>query len=62
MTQFLCAVNAYKAWIDSGKDYANFQHLFEDWDFECREYMKTTGFNRMQVISQIRSALGLIKL
>lgn len=57
--QFVRASNTYLAWLATGKDYANFQHVFEEWDFECKEYMHLTGLNRMQVINQIAKANGI---
>jgi hypothetical protein len=62
LDQFMRATNAYKAWIDAGKDYANFEHLYHEWDFECIEYMKLSGWNRMVVINEIRKALGIVNL
>ena len=58
VTQFMRATTTYKAWVDCGKDFVLHEHLFAEWDFECKEYMRETGLNRMQVINQIWKALG----
>ena len=46
LDQFMRATNAYQAWLDCGKDYASFEHLYHEWDFECKEYMFVSGMNR----------------
>ncbi|NBS62657.1 MAG: hypothetical protein EBT26_11590 [Microbacteriaceae bacterium] len=60
LDQFLRATNAYQAWLDCGKDYASFEHLYHEWDKECVEMMRLSGMNRMMVINQIRKALGIV--
>ena len=62
LDQFMRATNAYQAWLDCGKDYASFEHLYHEWDFECKEYMFVSGMNRMMVINEIRRALGIVTL
>jgi hypothetical protein len=56
---FLQAVNAYKAWINTGMDFKDFTHLFLVWDEAVIAYMSEAGINRMEAIYQVRKALGM---
>jgi len=59
---FLQAVNAYRAWVNVGKDFKEFTHLFLEWDEAVIAYMTEAGVNRMGAINQIRRALGIVSI
>jgi len=56
---FLQAVNAYRAWINTGMDFKDFTHLFLEWDEAVIAYMTEANLNRMQAIHEVRKALGM---
>jgi len=56
---FLQAVNAYRAWVNTGMDFKDFTHLFLKWDEAVIAYMTEAGINRMEAIYQVRKALGM---
>jgi hypothetical protein len=59
---FLKAVNAYKAWINTGMDFSDFTDLYDAWDEAVIAYMTDAGVNRMVAINQIRRALGIVSI
>jgi len=59
---FLQAVNAYKAWVNTGMDFKDFTHLFLKWDEAVIAYMTVAGVNRMEAIHQVRKALGMVSI
>ena len=59
---FLQAVNAYRAWVNVGKDFKEFTHLFLEWDEAVIAYMTEARVNRMQAINEVRKALGMVNL
>lgn len=59
---FLQAVNAYRAWVNVGKDFKEFTHLFLEWDEAVIAYMTEARVNRMQAINEVRKALGMVGL
>jgi len=40
---FLQAVNAYRAWVNTGMDFKDFTHLFLEWDEAVIAYMSEAG-------------------
>jgi hypothetical protein len=56
---FLKAVDAYKAWDDSGKDFVSHSELWEAWDEAVVAFTHAAGMNRMEAIYAIRKSLGM---
>jgi hypothetical protein len=56
---FLKAVDAYKAWDDTGKDFVDHSHLWEAWDEAVVAFTREAGMNRMQAIFAVRNSLGM---
>ena len=60
-TLFLEAVNAYKAWIDCGKDFLNHANLFDAWDDAVTAYAQSVFLERNRAVHQVLQGLELIK-
>jgi hypothetical protein len=58
---FLKAVTAYRAWIDSGKDFLNHSDLFEAWDDAVNAYADAGMLRRNQAVSHVVQAMGVLK-
>jgi hypothetical protein len=58
---FLDAVNAYKAWINTGKDFVNHADLYDSWDDAVNAYADQAMLRRNQAVSHVVQALGVLK-
>jgi len=58
---FLKAVTAYRAWIDSGKDFLNHSDLYEVWDDAVNAYADAGMLRRNQAVSHVVQAMGVLK-
>ena len=58
---FLEAVNAYKAWLETGKDFLNHSDLFDVWDDAVTAYGQSIFLERNRAVHQILQGLELIK-
>jgi len=58
---FLDAVNAYKAWVATGKDFINHAHLFDVWDDAVTAYGQSVFLERNRAVHQVLQGLELIK-
>ncbi len=58
---FLEAVNAYKAWVATGKDFVNHWQLFEAWDEAVLAYAQSINLKRAQAVSHVVMALKVIR-
>jgi len=56
---FLKAVDAYKAWDDTGKDFVAHSELWEAWDEAVVAFTRVAGMNRMEAIHAVRNSLGM---
>ena len=56
---FLNAVNAYRAWCESGKNHVTSQHLFDDYDFAVETYCELNGMRRSVVVDMIYRAVDV---
>ena len=60
-TLFLEAVEAYKAWINCGKDFLNHADLFEAWDEAVTAYGQTVFLERNRAVHQVLQGLDLVR-
>jgi hypothetical protein len=58
---FLNAVSAYRAWIDSGKNFMTHSHLYDSWDDAVNAYADQAMLRRNQAVSHVVQALGVLK-
>jgi hypothetical protein len=58
---FLQAVTAYRAWIDSGKNFMTHSHLYDSWDDAVNAYADQAMLRRNQAVSHVVQALGVLK-
>jgi len=58
---FLNAVSAYRAWIDSGKNFMTHSHLYDSWDDAVQAYADQAMLRRNQAVSHVVQALGVLK-
>ena len=58
---FLKAVDAYKSWIDCGKDFLNHSDLFEAWDDAVLAYADAIYVKRAQAVSHVVMSLKVIR-
>jgi len=58
---FLKAVDAYKAWLDTGKDFLNHSDLFEIWDDAVLSYADSINVQRNRAVTHVVMALKVIK-
>jgi hypothetical protein len=54
---FLKTVDAYKAWIATGKDFLLFSDLYERWDSSLLEYAKAMNLSRSDAATHIYVAV-----
>ena len=50
---FLQALNAYKVWVDSGKDTVNHWDKYEAWDAAIIAYAKAIGVSRSHASCEV---------
>lgn len=60
-TLFLEAINAYKAWINCGKDFLNHSDLFEAWDEAVTAYGQSVFLERNRAVHQVLQGLELTR-
>jgi hypothetical protein len=58
---FLKAVTAYRAWIDTGKDFLNHSDLYDAWDDAVNAYADAGMLRRNQAVSHVVQAMGVLK-
>jgi len=58
---FLKAVNAYRAWCETGKDFLNHSDLFEAWDDAVCDYADAIYVKRAQAVSHVVMSLKVIR-
>ena len=58
---FLKAINAYKAWCDTGKDFLNHSDVFEAWDDAVCDYADAIFVKRSQAVSHVVMSLKVFK-
>jgi hypothetical protein len=58
---FLKAVTAYRAWINTGKDFVNHSDLYEAWDDAINAYADAGMLRRNQAVSHVVQAMGVLK-
>jgi hypothetical protein len=56
---FIDAVNAYRAWCESGKNHVTSQHLFDDYDSAIETYCELNGMRRSVVVDMIYRAVDV---
>lgn len=56
---FLKAFNAYKAWVECGKDFMYHTDLFEAWDQAVQEYASLKNVSRNNAALEIFYQLDL---
>lgn len=54
---FLKTIDAFKAWIDSGKNFATHSDLYERWDSALLEYAKAMNLSRSDAATHIYVAV-----
>jgi hypothetical protein len=50
---FIKAVTAYKTWIKAGMSFADFAHLYDEWDNAVCAYAKSCGISRNDATTQV---------
>ena len=50
---FIKAVTAYKTWIKTGMDFADFAHLYDQWDDAVMAYARSCGISRNDACTQV---------
>ena len=58
---FLEAIEAYKAWVDCGKDFLNHPDVFDAWDHAVTAYGQSVFLERNRAVHQVLQGLELIK-
>lgn len=58
---FLEAINAYKAWIDTGKDFLNHSDLFDAWDDAVTAYGQSVFLERNRAVHQVLQGLEMVR-
>ena len=58
---FLKAVDAYKAWLETGKDFLNHSDLFEAWDDAVLAYADAIYVKRNRAVTHVVMALKVIR-
>jgi hypothetical protein len=58
---FLDAVNAYKAWVATGKDFVNHADLFDVWDDAVTAYGQAVFLERNRAVHQVLQGLEIFK-
>jgi len=58
---FLQAINAYRVWINTGKDFVNHADLYDVWDDAVMAYAQAVNLQRNRAVHQILQGLELIK-
>ena len=58
---FLQAINAYKAWIATGKDFINHADLFDIWDDAVMAYAQVVHLERNRAVHQVLQGLEVIR-
>lgn len=58
---FLDAVNAYKAWIECGKDFVNHADLYDAWDDAVVAYGQSVFLERNRAVHQVLQGLELTR-
>jgi recombinational DNA repair ATPase RecF len=58
---FLEAINAYKAWLATSKDFLNHADLFDVWDDAVTAYGQSVFLERNRAVHQVLQGLELIK-
>jgi len=58
---FLEAINAYRAWIDCGKDFLNHSDLYDVWDDAVMAYAQVVHLQRNRAVHQILQGLEIVR-
>jgi hypothetical protein len=58
---FLKAVDAYRAWVECGKDFVNHADLFEFWDSAVYDYADAIHVKRAQAVSHVVMAVKVLR-
>jgi recombinational DNA repair ATPase RecF len=58
---FLEAINAYKAWLATGKDFLNHADLFDVWDDAVTAYGQAVFLERNRAVHQVLQGLDLVQ-
>lgn len=58
---FLEAINAYKAWVNTGKDFLNHADLFEAWDDAVTAYGQSVFLERNRAVHQVLQGLEMVR-
>jgi recombinational DNA repair ATPase RecF len=58
---FLKAVDAYKAWLETGKDFLNHSDVFEAWDEAVLAYAESINLKRSQAVTHVVMGLKVIR-
>ena len=57
---FLDAINAYKEWLEVGKDFLNHSDLFEIWDSAITAYAQSVFITRNRAVSHVLQGLEVM--
>ena len=58
---FLQAIEAYKAWVDCGKDFLNHADLYDVWDDAVMAYAQAVHLQRNRAVHQILQGLEIVR-
>jgi recombinational DNA repair ATPase RecF len=58
---FLEAINAYKAWVNTGKDFLNHADLFDIWDDAVTAYAQSVFLDRNRAVHQVLQGLEITR-
>lgn len=58
---FLQAIEAYKAWVNTGKDFLNHADLFNVWDDAVTAYAQSVFLDRNRAVHQVLQGLEITR-
>jgi hypothetical protein len=58
---FLQAIDSYRAWIATGKDFLNHAELYDVWDDAVLAYAQSINLRRAQAVSHVLTALQVLR-
>jgi hypothetical protein len=58
---FLQAIEAYKAWVNTGKDFLNHADLFDVWDDAVTAYAQSVFLDRNRAVHQVLQGLEITR-
>ena len=58
---FLQAIEAYKAWLDTGKDFLNHSDLFDAWEDAVTAYGQSVFLDRNRAVHQVLQGMEIVR-